>query len=56
MTVFECALKAGGVVLAACAGWTVLSAALMDLAYRLDGIPVEPSDPAARPEPRRALR
>jgi glutamine amidotransferase PdxT len=54
MTVIECALKAGGVVLAACAGWMLLSAAIMDLAFRLDALLVEPSEPG--PEPRRALR
>jgi hypothetical protein len=48
----ECALKAGGVLLAACAGWTFLSAAVIDLAFRLDRIPVEPSEQ----EPRRGLR
>jgi hypothetical protein len=47
MAMFVCALEAGGVLLAACAGWTLLSAAIMDLAFRLDAIPIEP-DRAAR--------
>jgi len=54
MTVIECALKAGGVLLAACAGWTFLSVVVMDLAVRLDAIPAEP--PEHEPETRRALR